>query len=169
MKPSSILMSSFATLLILVSVSENSLKKTVDLSIPNQTVTKSQLMEVVNNAPSVASIASVSKFAKDFSYLKFNLSDFVTTEAGDDEMPVEADFALLKFKVADYIETGIGVLPGNSDFEYLKFDVNNYSTDPCDDKDLPSGGFDYLKFDIQKYVQNNSVVEINELPQADNQ
>lgn len=170
MKTPSILMSSFAALLILISVNENALKSTDILSKPDQTETKVQQMAVINDASSATYAPPVSKTTNNFNYLKFNVSDFETTEDSNYEMPYEADYSFLKFNVSDYIdtETEIGALPENSRFDYLKFDVNDYITSPSAVEELPSTDFDYLKFDVQKYMQNDSAGKINELPQADN-
>jgi hypothetical protein len=168
MKPSSILMSSFGALLILISVHENALKRTDDLSKTDQTVAKAQPMMAINEASSVRSALPVSKITNDFSYLKFNVSDFESTETGNDEMPAETNFDYLKFKASDYIETKIDVLPGDSDFNYLKFDVNDYKISTCRKEELPSADLDYLKFDVQKFVQNDSLSKINELPEHEN-
>lgn len=167
MKSSSILMSSFGALLILISVSENALKNTDEVSIPNQPEFQIELMPVEIIATPLTPASSVSKNTTDFSFLKFNVSDYVAAETGNLEMHVEANFDYLKFNVSDFIETEneIGILPDNSDFDYLKFDVNNYITNPYGEDEFPSINLDYLKFDVQKYVQNDSIGEINELPE----
>jgi len=130
-------MSSFGALLILISISENALKITDNLSKPEQTVAKVQPLAAINETSTSA--VPVPKTTQDFSYLKFNVSDFIETE--------------------------IGVLPEDSNFDYLKFDVNNYITNPYGEDELPSTDLDYLKFNVQKYVQNNLRGEINELPE----
>lgn len=81
-------------------------------------------------------------------------------------MPEEADFAFLKFNVTDFIETEteIVLLPESSDFNFLKFDVNNYTSSSYDEE-LPLTDLSFLKFDVQKYTLNDSVTEINELPE----
>ena len=165
MKFSSMLMSSFAALLILISVHENSLKSTDFVPEPDRTVVKFRHTEVNNEATSAPSAAPVSKTSAEFSYLKFNVSEFLTSETGNDEMPEVGDFDYLKFKVSDYTETEIEVKPEESDFGYLKFDVNHYVSFADSGQELPSADFDYLKFDVQKYVQNESAGEINELPE----
>jgi len=167
MKTRSILMSSFGALLILISISENALKSTDEVSEPNQTEIQIELMPVEIVASSLTPAPYVSKITNDFSYLKFNVSEYVAAETSNDEMPVEANFDYLKFKVSDFTEseTEIGVLPENSEFDYLRFDVNSYTTSPYNEEELPATDFDYLKFDVQKYVQNDSVSEINEFPE----
>jgi hypothetical protein len=168
MKNSSILMSSFAALLILISVSENALKRTDNFSDQDQAVIKVQPMVAINETPSATSVHTVSKNTYDFSYLKFYVSDFETFKVRNDEMPEEADFTFLKFKVSDFVETEpkSDVLPENADFDYLKFDVNSFTSIPYTREEFPSANLDYLKFDVQKFVQNDSAGKNNELPEA---
>ena len=167
MKISSMLMSSFAALLILISVHENSLISTDFASKPDRTVAKLRHIEVINEATSAPSAVPVSKTTSDFSYLKFNVSDFESTEPVQEEMPENIDYSYLKFKVTgnDGTEPEIGALPEEQDFSYLKFDVNNYVASANSQQELPSADFGYLKFDVQKYVQHNTEAEINELPE----
>lgn len=75
--------------------------------------------------------------AEDFSYLKFNVADYMESDgvnpAEAEVLPesTETDFAYLKFRIDDYISgselTGeeLAELPVN-DFGYLRFDVNSY-------------------------------------------
>ena len=165
MKFSSMLMSSFAALLILISVHENSLKSTDFVSEPDRTVVKFGHTEVNNKVTSAPSAAPASKTSAEFSYLKFDVSEFLTPETGNDEMPAAGDFDYLKFNASDYTETEIDMQPEESDFGYLKFDVNHYVSSADSEQELPSADFDYLKFDVQKYVQHNTEGEINELPE----
>lgn len=178
MKPSSILMSSFAALLILISVRESAL----DFSKTNPTDTIVAPIAVIHKKTPDAKVPFMAMLHKtslaepyiqnvigDFSYLKFNVPDFVTTEAGYAGISYEAELAFLKFKVSDYIETEIGVMPEESDCNYLKFDVSTYIVSPYDNEELPDFNFDYLKFDVQKYGHGDSIGEINELPEDDNQ
>jgi hypothetical protein len=164
MKSSSILMSSFGALLILIAVSENAVKRTDDLSKPNQTAAKVQALVVKTTKPSATYTHSASAFATDISYLKFNVSDFAATEYCCDDMPETIDFSFLKFEVADYSDTEIDALPEDSNFDYLKFNVDNYTTSPYLDEENPVSDFGYLKFDVQKYLQNDTMAGINDLP-----
>jgi hypothetical protein len=170
MKHSSILMSSFGALLILISINENALKKTEVLSEQSQTLTNVLPMAMISHASSTISAPHSSKIEKDFGYLKFNVADFITTEAGNAGMPDETDFDFLKFKVSDYIETEaeIGVLPEDSNFDFLKFDVNKYALNSYNSEELPASDLDYLKFDVNTYTQSNSLGEIIELADCDN-
>jgi hypothetical protein len=158
-------MSSFAALLILISIHENSLKSTVFVSNPDRTVAKSGHTEVINEASSAPATSTVSKAQADFSYLKFDVANFATAGTGNEEMPGETDFTYLKFSIPANMETSseIGALPEDPDFGYLKFDVNQYASDG--EQELPSADFDYLKFDVQKYVQVNTENIISELPE----
>ena len=165
MKHSSILMSSFGALLILISVNEYTLKSSDIISKPNQNEIQIKLIPVKNEALSATPAYTVSKNKNDSSDLKFNDSDCVTAETGNNEMPEVADYTFLKFNVSDYIETEIGALPEDSHFDYLKFDVNSYIKSPYNGEALPSADLDYLKFDVQKYVDNDSECKHNELPE----
>jgi len=90
------------------------------------------------------------------------------------------DFTYLKFNVADYLETGANIsgipdaLPAlpEPDCSYLKFDINTYTKNTevssVDDVELPVNYFDYLRFDVAKIsVSNTDSFENMELP-ADN-
>lgn len=167
MKTRSILMSSFGALLILISISENALNSTDEVYVSNQPEYQIELMPVEIVATPLTPASYVSKNTTDFSYLKFNVSDHLAAETGNDEMPAEANFDYLKFNVSDFIETEteIGILPEISDFDYLKFDVNQYIANSYNDEELPATDFNYLKFDVTKYMLTDSVVEINELPE----
>jgi hypothetical protein len=164
MKSSSILMSSFGALLILIAVSENAVKRSDDLSKPNQTAAKVQAVAMKTTKPSATYTPNPSVFATDISYLKFNVSDFTATEYCCDDMPETIDFSFLKFAVADYSDTEIGALPEDSDFDYLKFNADNYASSPYLDEENPESDFCYLKFDVQKYMPNDTVAGINKLP-----
>jgi hypothetical protein len=164
MQHTSILMSSFGALLILLSVNENMLKSNDVVSKPNTTETPVGIMPVTIEAPS-ATAHPVTDNTADFNYLKFDVSDFEKEETGNNEMPEETDFSYLKFNVSDYIGNEGSILPVESDFGYLKFDVNDYITIPYNDEELPSTDLGYLKFDVQKYLPNDSIAEITELPE----
>ena len=167
MKISSMLMSSFAALLILISVHESALKSTDFVSLPDRTVAKSGHIEVIKEAPAAPAPVPVLKTPADFSYLKFDVSDFETAETANTEMPEETDFTYLKFNIPGNTETDteMGALPEDPDFGYLKFDVNQYagSTDP--EQELPSDDFGYLKFNVQNYVLSDPESEITALPE----
>jgi hypothetical protein len=89
-------------------------------------------------------------------------------------------FSFPKFKVADYIDndfnatTEPGILPelSDSDCSYLKFDVTDFTDNMevslMDDFELPKNEFDYLRFDVNNYLEQNSDrFETMDLP-ADN-
>ena len=152
-------MSSFAALLILISVSENALKRTDNFSDTNQSVVKVQPIVAINEAPSATPVHPDSKTSSDFSYLKFSVSDFETAKVSNDEMPEEADFTFLKFNVSDYLdnENEIDALAENTDFDYLKFDVNCYTSTSYTREELLSADLHYLKFDVHKFEQCNPI------------
>jgi hypothetical protein len=112
--------------------------------------------ETVTVAPAIES--------EDFSYLKFNVADYLETEEADNaefiDLPLaESDYSYLKFNVADYIE---------DEFEYLKFDVTDYTTsnlNSTENIELPLNDLEYLKFDVNNYMTDAGTVEIDELPE----
>ncbi len=176
MKHSSILMSSFGALLIMISVRESS----IDFSKTNQNTSTIQPTAVIHKTSRDANVQlmeathktsfpepAIPKGRTEINYLKFDVSEFVIPETANEDMPEDTDLSYLKFNASGNMETDteIGALPEDPDLGYLKFDVNHYATNTDSGQELPSADFGYLKFDVQKYVQHNSECEINELPE----
>jgi hypothetical protein len=84
----------------------------------------------------------------------------------------EKEFSYLRFDVNDYMNLGeseITELPV-SDFDYLRFDVNTYvEQNPVTLDEMPTGEYNYLRFDVKQYIQSDSRIEgnIGELPTAE--
>ncbi len=100
--------------------------------------------------------------AEDYSYLKFNVSDYIAMDANLDvydvlhENPV-SDYSYLKFDVNEYTnnseftDTETIELPVN-EFAYLRFDVNDYYTaGEIETIETIVDVFSYLKFDVNSY------------------
>lgn len=82
----------------------------------------------------------------------------------------DPDYTYLRFDVSDYMpeaEIIPSELPEN-DLSYLKFDVTAFdSLNPVSMDELPEQEYSYLKFDVMKYIdQENSGTSVDyELPQ----
>ncbi len=117
--------------------------------------------------------------AEEFSYLKFEVNEYMEADASNPEEadiipePKEADYSYLKFEVNDYLEAEAAnpdeadIMPETTevDFSYLKFNVSNYDSGSELNSDelaeLPVNEFEYLRFDVNDYI--NSGIEENEI------
>ncbi len=101
----------------------------------------------------------------DFSYLRFDVNEYIT-ESAIEELPVNT-FDYLRFDVNNYVnenETAEMELPSANQFEYLRFDVNNFiDTNSAEISELPANDFDYLRFDVNKFANTTEGV-IDDLP-----
>lgn len=70
----------------------------------------------------------------DFSYLRFDVNEFITeSDLENAEMPEQ-------------------------EFNYLKFDVNTFTeTNQVDSKEMPVNEFDYLRFDVNRFIDAESI------------
>jgi hypothetical protein len=101
---------------------------------------------------------------EDFSYLKFNSSNFEKAATETESMPEasEADFNYLKFDASKYFEINPTAepkeMPVKSDLSYLKFDASKYSsnTETKSAEELPGNEFSNLKFDVNKFYTAES-------------
>jgi len=105
--------------------------------------------------------------AEDFSYLRFDVSEYTKEESINlDEVEAlpeatETDFSYLKFNVSDYITNselsvdGITELPA-----YENIPANSSAAEPA------AIEFEYLRFDVNDYIHagGTDVSEIDELP-----
>jgi hypothetical protein len=74
----------------------------------------------------------------------------------------EKDFSYLRFDVNNFMnETEVNEMPSN-EFDYLRFDVNNFMNE-TEVNEMPSNEFDYLHFDVDNFTEYSSD-EITELP-----
>ena len=121
---------------------------------------------------------SESMIHNDYSYLKFNVSDYSRDGVTNVKENIASDnnensYNYLKFDVTGYENAGSDFnetmeLP-NLDIEYLKFDVNNFidanEINPDQISELPVNEFNYLKFDINKYSASISFTpDFGEMP-----
>ena len=119
---------------------------------------------------------------EDFSYLKFNIADYMEKDARATIEPgllpafSDSDLSYLKFDANHYLDLTEASsfetieLPVN-DFDYLRFDVNHYiltNTSSFETMELPSDNFNYLKFRVSEYIERNEMEAgiIGELPLA---
>lgn len=102
---------------------------------------------------------------KDFSYLRFDATQFMNENEETDAIVSYLDY--LRFDVNDFIsenESEITALPVANEFEYLRFDVNSFPESDSDTiSDLPVNEYDYLRFDANGFVSSNNGT-IDELP-----
>jgi hypothetical protein len=115
--------------------------------------------------------------SEDFSYLKFDVSEYTNSDAADQgesdihPMASETDYSYLKFNANQYTESESAgsaeneVLPEASaeNLSYLKFNVNDYTkadvADQFENEVLPEASevdYSYLKFDVSKYYTPDS-------------
>ena len=102
---------------------------------------------------------------EDFSYLKFDVGDYLEAEiVNTDEAEIlpeamEADYSYLKFKISDYTDSELTV------DELTELPVNENNTTIS----LPETSvneFEYLRFNVNDYINKNATgnTEIDELP-----
>ena len=187
----SIIISSIAALLLMITFAESPSRRNVNklnasttdeisfiqinglmpLTETKKTIIKKEASDVT--LPSIP--------AEDYSYLKFNVSDFIASEANLDvydvlpENPV-SDYSYLKFDVNEYsnnsefTDSEAIELPGQpvNEFAYLRFDVNDYYTaGEIETIETEVDEFSYLKFDVNSYYTPsvNDAESTYELPE----
>ena len=105
--------------------------------------------------------------AEDFSYLKFNVNDYLEADAATTEeieiLPeaIETDFSYLKFNVSNYItDAGLNII---EIAELPENEIN--SSNPYENVPVAIQ-FDYLRFDVNKYISESGTKDegIGELP-----
>ncbi len=177
----SIILSSFAALCLLVTFAESPTRRNSDsynassashyTYVPANLVTAKPAITISAAKAKASKIESSATVAEDISYLKFDVADYSDAEKMAAEVSTENSFEYLKFDVNDY----------NADYEvnsfdaidlpadelgYLKFDVNDYTTtDAKESIELPESDFDYLKFDVADYTTTDAAESI-ELPES---
>ena len=125
--------------------------------------------------------------AEDFSYLKFEVADYIETNDNTEsygEMPElsEQDFSYLKFDIDEYMSDseltdGEAIdLPEMSanEFSYLRFDVNDYYAsinteaegEAIELPEMSANEFSNLRFDVNDYY-TVTYTETDELPQME--
>jgi hypothetical protein len=115
----------------------------------------------------------------DFSYLKFDVSDYVSNYeafqiAMDEPSPYnQQTFDYLKFNVSDYVKNeGFNTLDSidsqEKDFNYLKFDVTKYAATENQEEAKADDNerFGYLKFEATKFNSQEATAagDFGEMP-----
>ncbi len=96
-----------------------------------------------------------------FSYLKFDVANYISGNDEETALVPENTFDYLKFHASDYLaeESESMDMPAN-EYNRYAFDVNTYtagaSADP-ENMELPANENEYLKFDANKYINTESV------------
>jgi len=142
-----------------VASSENISLATVKMAtmLPGVVITAERKKEASINIPVIP--------AEDYSYLKFDVNDYLEAEiVNTDEAEIlpeamEADYSYLKFNVSDYTDSE---LTGD---EITELPINENNTTIS----LPETSvneFEYLRFNVNDYINKNATgnTEIDELP-----
>jgi hypothetical protein len=105
--------------------------------------------------------------AEDFSYLKFNVNDYMEADAANPEVieilpeAIETDFSYLKFNVSNYMSDD-----GLNSGEITELPENEISSRNPYENVPVAIQFDYLRFDVNKYISESGTKGggIGELP-----
>jgi len=185
----SVLISGIAALLLMITFAEAPLRR------ESYRVSKSQNDEIAfiqvngmmplakTNKPTLKKEVSPVTIAvipaDDYSYLKFDVSDYISSDAtveAENEMPEStvSDYSYLKFDVNEYMNNSEFTdseaieLPSQpvSEFEYLRFDVNDYYTaGEIETIETGVNEFSYLKFDVNNFYNAKNTGSEYELPE----
>jgi hypothetical protein len=170
----SVLISSIAALYLLVAFAETTRRQGED----NLNVTSTENISIVTvkmatmlpgviikaDRETEAGISIPVIPAEDFSYLKFDVTDYLETESANTNeteiLPevIEADYSYLKFNISEYSDLE---LTGSEITELPAIENNSISTpEPFVNE------FEYLRFDVNDYLSNIEMEtdEIGELP-----
>jgi len=168
----SIIISSIAALLLMITFAESPSRRDVNKlnASSNDEISFIQInglmpasetkKAIIKKEASLVTLPSLP--AEDYSYLKFDVSDYIAADANLDvynempEIPV-SDYSYLKFDVNEYsnnsefTDSEAIELPVN-EFAYLHFDVSDYYT-AGEIETITTGEneFSYLKFDVNSY------------------
>ena len=170
----SVLISSIAALYLLVAFAETTRRHGEDkLNVASTENISIATVKMATMLPGVVITADRKKEAviilpvipnEDFSYLKFDASDYSEAEAiNQDEAEVlpeaaEFDYSYLKFNISDYTDSE----STGSEITELPVNENNTSSTP----EPVENEFEYLRFDVNDYISNSvmEAEEIGELP-----
>ena len=170
----SVLISSIAALYLLVAFAETTRRHGEDkLNVVTTENISIATVKMATMLPGVVITADRKKEAviilpvipnEDFSYLKFDTSDYSEAEAiNQDEAEVlpeavEVDYSYLKFNISDYTAPELT----GSEITELPVNENNNSSTP----EPVENEFEYLRFDVNDYISNSvmEAEEIGELP-----
>jgi hypothetical protein len=169
----SILISSFAALCLLVTFAEAPRRhgeiKMIAAPTENITFTTTNSVTMLSGPvitaerKNTSAIAVTAVAADDFSYLKFDVNTYMEADAANPEevemLPeaIETDFSYLKFNVGDYITDS----EANGD-EITELPESEISPVTSSANVPPAHEFDYLRFDVTNYI--NESEGIGELP-----
>jgi hypothetical protein len=168
----SILISSVAALCLMITFAEAPIRL-VNEKINSVSTGSFSYIPVTGSVTSPVIIATKTKkearlsaptaSASDFSYLKFNVSEFIDSdkpvsyESEDLPAPTEADYSYLKFIASDF----------SSDSEEMKdLPESENTTNGKVSKEAATSEFEYLKFDVNSFTSSST---IDELPVAESQ
>lgn len=191
---SNILISSFAALCLMLTISEVPNHTTSEKSfafsanpfsyfpVKNSSPVSEKKLTIITSAETSAN-ANLTQI-EDFSYLKFDVSEYVEDyekfqpETDEPSVYTQSSFDYLKFDVSDYVKNDVSnsTEPAallEKDFDYLKFDVSKFTDNNSSNQDeaseINSKEFDYLKFDANKYSSQSATLpdDLNEFPSAE--
>ncbi len=191
---SNILISSFAALCLMLTISEVPNNTTTEKSYAfsanpfsyfpvNSSNVVSEKKLTVNTSAGTSTNAKLTP-TEDFSYLKFDVSEYVEdygnfqTEMDGSSAYNQSTFDYLRFDVSDYVKNDVSnsaepAALSEKDVEYLKFDVSKFAAANTSNQDesseLTAKDFDYLKFDANKYCSQIATLpdDLNEFPSAE--
>jgi hypothetical protein len=131
---------------------------------------KTEVKKQINNVKSnIVGMASTTGSENEFSYLRFDASNFSDGIEYAEIQLAPADY--LRFDVNAFIaanDSEISELPLVNEFGYLRFDVNNFTYNATSDFiEMPVTEFNYLRFDVNQFSGTNTG-EIDELPVIEN-
>lgn len=154
----SVLISSFAALCLLITFAESPMRRFADNNtnpdsysyFPASTKQFTAIPENTADMPAVSSVSDNTLKIHDLSYLKFSVSDYmepVSANPGEAvDLPENSDFGYLKFNVAEYSNE---TATEDSDLGYLKFNAADYSETDASLPEEPD--YSYLKFNVADY------------------
>jgi hypothetical protein len=123
------------------------------------------VIKASTNATSVSGENTTTADNSNYSYLRFDVNDYITNPEIEDISDNSLDY--LRFDVKDYFsadEMEISELPIMNEYDYLRFDVNNFTANETEENfELPVNQYEYLRFDVTKYI-NTENHPIDELP-----
>ena len=170
----SVLISSIAALYLLVAFAETTHRHVEEkLNVTTTENISIATVKMVTMLPGVVIKADRKKEAvisipvipaEDFSYLKFDVNDYLEAEATNTDkaevLPeaTETDYSYLKFNVSDYSDSEV---TGSEITELPAIDNNTISSpEPIVNE------FEYLRFNVNDYIRNSAMetYEIGELP-----
>jgi hypothetical protein len=182
----SIIISSIAALLLMITFAESPSRRNVN-KLNASTTDEISFIQINGLMPLTETKKTIIKKeashvtlpsipAEDYSYLKFNVSDFIASDANLDVYDVlpentVSDYSYLKFDVNEYTNNSEFTdseaieLPAN-EFASLRFDVSDYYTDgEIETIEIGANEFSYLKFDVKNFYNAKNTGSEYELPE----